>query len=51
MKRKIHANAWILWGFTVFMRLAEVAGDNRGKLDVKQEVHHVAVFNDVVFTF
>lgn len=37
--------------FVIFMRLIKTSRDNKFYLDVEQEVHHVTVFNDVVFTF
>ena len=41
---KIHAAAWIF--LTRWRRKRQPAG-----LDVEQEVHHIAIFHDVVFTF
>lgn len=46
--KKIHANAWI---FVAFMRFNETSRDSIFYLDVEQEVHDIAVFNDIVFTF
>lgn len=45
IKTKIHAEAWI---FPFPAAESNAAGKG---LDVEQEVHYVAVFDDVVFTF
>ncbi len=37
--------------FTVLIRFNQISPDQQTDLDVEQEVHHVAIFNDIVFTF
>lgn len=38
-------------GFLYFIRLRMLFRDIKNKSDVEQEVHHVAVFDDVLFAF
>lgn len=33
------------------VRFCKTSQDNKSYLDVEQEVHHIAIFNDVLFTF
>ena len=43
--------AWILSVLIICMRVCETSQDNKTYLDVEQEVHHIAIFNDVIFAF
>ncbi len=45
-----HATAWMLDSFLVFLSEAAIAENRRRYSDVKQKIHYITIFDNVLFT-